>query len=286
MKNKFTITISDIRGSKHYTLNQIIKRIMFYILIFVLFLILSGAIYIAFLNSEVKNLAEKKDELQKGLDEKIAYYEVIQDKIADIEAIIGITPEDENASHEIRLESINLTTIQQSILLKLLPNGQVISHKGISAGFGTRDHPIYEKTEFHRGIDFRAPLKTPVFAPAAGIVEFAGMQDNSGYGSLVILDHGFGFKTYYAHLDKTMVVKYGKFVKKGEHIANSGNTGLSTGPHLHYEIRFLGRPLNPTNFINWNNNNFSEIFEKEKGVQWDSLLEMASILLANKQNQQ
>ncbi|MDR1285955.1 MAG: M23 family metallopeptidase [Campylobacteraceae bacterium] len=286
MKDKFTITISDIRGSKHYTLNQIIKKIIFYVVISILFLILSGAIYIAFLNGEVKNLAEKKDELQRGLDEKIAYYEVIQGKIADIEAIIGITPEDENISHETRLESINLTTIQQSILLQLLPNGAVITHKGVSAGFGTRDHPIYEKTEFHKGIDFRAPLKTQVFAPAAGIVEFAGMQDSAGYGSLVIIDHGFGFKTYYAHLDSSMVVKYGKFVKKGEHIANSGNTGLSTGPHLHYEIRFLGRPLNPMNFINWNNNNFSEIFEKEKGVQWDSLLEMASILLANKQNQQ
>jgi murein DD-endopeptidase MepM/ murein hydrolase activator NlpD len=259
---------------------------MFYIMISILFLILSGAIYIAFLNGEVNKLAKKKDELQLGLDEKIAYYEVIQDKIADIEAIIGITPEDENISHETRLENINLTTIQQSILLQLLPNGEVLNHKGISAGFGTRDHPIYEKTEFHRGIDFRAPLKTPVFAPAAGIIEFAGMQDSAGYGSLVIIDHGFGFKTYYAHLDSAMVVKYGKFVKKGEHIANSGNTGLSTGPHLHYEIRFLGRPLNPMSFIKWNNNNFSEILEKEKGVQWDSLLEMASILLANKQNQQ
>ncbi|MDR1554802.1 MAG: M23 family metallopeptidase [Campylobacteraceae bacterium] len=286
MRDKFTITISDVRGSRHYTLNQIIKKIIFYILISVLFLIVSGAIYIAFLNNEVKVLADKKDELQKGLDENIAYYEAIQSKIKDIEEIIGIAPEDENASYDTRLENINLTTIQQSILLQLLPNGGVIDHKGISAGFGTRDHPIYERTEFHRGIDFRAPLKTPVFAPAAGIVEFAGMQDSSGYGSLVIIDHGFGFKTYYAHLDSKMILKYGKFVKKGEHIANSGNTGLSTGPHLHYEIRFLGRPLNPINFINWNNNNFSEIFEKEKGVQWESLLEMASILLANKQNQQ
>jgi murein DD-endopeptidase MepM/ murein hydrolase activator NlpD len=259
---------------------------MFYILFFIFFLIVSGAIYIAFLNNEVEELAGKKDELQKGLNEKIAYYEVIQNKIEDIETIIGIAAEDSNISHEIRLDSINLTTIQQSILLQFLPNGDVLNHKGISAGFGTRDHPIYEKTEFHRGIDFRAPLKTPIYAPASGIIEFAGMQDSAGYGSLVIVDHGLGFKTYYAHLDSTMVVTYGKFVKKGEHIANSGNTGLSTGPHLHYEVRFLGRPLNPINFINWNNNNFSEIFGKEKGVQWDSLLEMASILLANKQNQQ
>jgi murein DD-endopeptidase MepM/ murein hydrolase activator NlpD len=286
MKDKFIITISDVRGSKHYTLNQIIKKIILYVVVSILFLIVSGAIYIAFLNSEVKDLAQKKDELQSGLDEKIAYYEVIQSKIEDIEMLIGIAPEDENISHEMRLENINLTTIQQSILLQFLPNGEVIDHKGISAGFGTRDHPIYEKTEFHRGIDFRAPLKTPIYAPAAGIVEFAGMQNSSGYGSLVIIDHGLGFKTYYAHLDNKMVVQYGKFVKKGEHIANSGNTGLSTGPHLHYEVRFLGRPLNPMNFIKWNNNNFSEIFEKEKGVQWDSLLEMASILLANKQSQQ
>ncbi|MDR2341565.1 MAG: M23 family metallopeptidase [Campylobacteraceae bacterium] len=286
MKNKFTITISDIRGSRHYTLNQIIKKIIIYIFLSIFFLIISGAIYIAFLNNEVEDLVDKKDGLQRDLDEKIAYYQVIQNKIEDIENIIGITPEDNNTNYDTRLESINLTTIQQSILLQLLPNGEVINHKGISAGFGTRDHPIYERTEFHRGIDFRAPLKTPIYAPAAGIIEFAGMQDSSGYGSLVIINHGFGFRTYYAHLDSTMVTKYGKFVKKGEHIANSGNTGLSTGPHLHYEVRFLGRPLNPMNFINWNNNNFSEIFEKEKSVQWESLLGMASMLLTNRQNQQ
>jgi murein DD-endopeptidase MepM/ murein hydrolase activator NlpD len=286
VKDKFIITISDVRGSKHYTLNQIIKKVVFYVLVFVVALIIAGAMYIAFLNHEITSLEDKKNELQSGLDEKVAYYQVIQERIEEIEELIGVKPEDDNVSHASRLEHINITTVQQSILLQLLPSGQVLEHNGISARFGTRNHPLLEKTEFHRGIDFRAPLQTKVYAPAGGIVEFAGLQSKTGYGYLVILDHGFGFKTYFAHLDKKMVVQYGQFVKKGEHIANSGNTGLSTGPHLHYEVRFLGRPLNPINFIEWNNNNFSQIFEKEKGVQWDSLLEAASMLLANRQNQQ
>ena len=286
MRDKFIITISDVRGSRHYTLNQIIKKIVFYVLLCVILLIVAGAAYIAFLNYEISELDNKKNELQDVLNDKSAYYQVMQNKIEEIENIIGIKPEDD-ISHDTRLQNINLSTIQQALLLQLLPNGEVVEHNGISARFGSRDHPIFEeRTEFHRGVDFRVPLKTPIYAPAAGIVEFAGLQNNSGYGSLVIIDHGFGFKTYYAHLDSKMVVQYGQFVKKGDHIANSGNSGLSTGPHLHYEVRFLGRALNPMNLVEWDNNNFSQIFEKEKGVQWDSLLEAASILLANKQNQQ
>jgi murein DD-endopeptidase MepM/ murein hydrolase activator NlpD len=286
MRDKFIITISDVRGSKHYTLNQIIKKIVFYILLFIVLLIVAGAFYIGFLNREIGSLESKKTELQEGLDEKVAYYQVIQGKIEEIENIIGISSESQNATQIERISAIDLTSVQKSILLQLLPSGPVIKGNGISAKFGTRDHPILEKTEFHRGVDFRAPLKTPIYAPAGGIVEYAGLSQNTGFGYLVIIDHGFGFKTYYAHLDKGMVIKYGQFVKKGDHIANSGNSGLSTGPHLHYEVRFLGRPLNPINFVDWNYNNFDLIFEKENSVQWDSLLEAASILLANRQNQQ
>jgi murein DD-endopeptidase MepM/ murein hydrolase activator NlpD len=286
VRNKFTITISDVKGSRHYTIDDILKRIVAIFLIFIALLFAGGVIYITVLNYEVSQLDNKKEELQNELDDKIAYYEVIKNKIEEIETIIGIAPEDSNVSHEERLSNITLTTIQQSLLLQFIPNGEVTQHNGISDKFGMRKHPIKLTNEFHSGLDFRTPLKTPIYAPALGIVEYAGYSEGSGYGSLVIVDHGFGFKSYYGHLDRQMVVKVGQFVKKGDHIANSGNTGLSSGPHLHYEVRFLGRALNPINFVNWDLNNFSQIFEKETNVQWDSLLEVMSILLANKQNPQ
>ncbi|MDR0761738.1 MAG: M23 family metallopeptidase [Campylobacteraceae bacterium] len=286
MRNKFTITISDVKGSRHYTIDDILKRIVAIFLTFVVLLFAGGVIYITILNNEVSQLVDKKDELQSELNDKIAYYEVIKNKIEEIETIIGIANEDNNVSHEERLSNITLTTIQQSLLLQFIPNGEVATHNGISDKFGMRKHPIKMTNEFHSGLDFRTPLQTPIYAPALGIVEYAGYSESSGYGSLVIVDHGFGFKSYYAHLDRKMLVKVGQFVKKGDHIANSGNTGLSSGPHLHYEVRFLGRALNPINFIRWDLNNFSQIFEKETNVQWDSLLEVMSILLANKQNLQ
>ncbi|MDR2100531.1 MAG: M23 family metallopeptidase [Campylobacteraceae bacterium] len=287
MRNKFTITISDVKGSRHYTIDDIIKRVIAIFLIFIALLFAGGVIYITVLNHKVEQLDNKKNELQSELDDKIAYYEVIKSKIEEIESIIGIVhEEDDNTTHEARLSNITLTTVQQSLLLQFIPNGEVAKHNGLSDKFGMRKHPIRGTDEFHSGLDFRTPLQTPIYAPALGIVEYAGNSESSGYGFLVIVDHGFGFKSYYAHLDKKMVVKVGQFVKKGDHIANSGNTGLSSGPHLHYEVRFLGRALNPINFVNWDLNNFSQIFEKETNVQWDSLLEVMSILLANKQNQQ
>ncbi|MDR2080724.1 MAG: M23 family metallopeptidase [Campylobacteraceae bacterium] len=286
MKNKFTITISDVKGSRHYTIDEILKRIVAVFLAFVVLLFAGGIIYITILNYKVEQLDIKKDELQNELNDKIAYYEVIKEKIDEIESIIGIAhEEDDNSTHEARLSNITLTTVQQSLLLQFIPNGEVTQHNGISDKFGMRKHPVKGTDEFHSGLDFRTPLQTPIYAPALGIIEYAG-SSSSGYGSLVIVDHGFGFKSYYAHLDKTMMVKVGQFVKKGDHIANSGNSGISTGPHLHYEVRFLGRALNPINFVNWDLNNFSQIFEKETNVQWDSLLEVMSILLANKQNPQ
>ncbi|HIE53973.1 MAG TPA: M23 family metallopeptidase [Chromatiaceae bacterium] len=103
--------------------------------------------------------------------------------------------------------------------------------------FGPRVHPIFGTPDFHTGIDFAVPEGTPVHA-AAGTVSFAGER---GYGLLV--EHR-GFSTYYAHLSR-ILVEAGQFVEQGQVIALSGNTGLSTGPHLHFEIRRSGKPVDP-----------------------------------------
>jgi murein DD-endopeptidase MepM/ murein hydrolase activator NlpD len=113
--------------------------------------------------------------------------------------------------------------------------------------FGMRWHPILKIRRMHSGIDILVNTGTPVYAPGDGVISFVGRR--GGYGKVVEIDHGFGYTTLYAHLSRFLVRK-GQKVKRGEKIALSGNTGrLSTGPHLHYEVRYHGVPLNPRNFI-------------------------------------
>ena len=191
--------------------------------------------------------------------------------MSNIEELIGLKTPEASSINE-RLESITLTSAQQQQLFRSIPNGWVIENKGLTGKFGWRTHPILKKREFHRGIDLRAEIGTPIMAPADGVVEFAGFHKESGFGYLVILNHNYGFKTTYAHMDKKMVVKSGEFVQKGQLIGYTGNSGLSTGPHLHYEVRFITRPLDPQAFLDWSSSNFEEIFEKEHRVSWQSLL--------------
>lgn len=289
MKNRFTITITDIYGSKHYLLHQIIKKVVLYFTLFVVLLIVLGSFFISFLMYEVDAVQSKKEiiqheyaklkknntKLEKQISIKTKEYEEIKDKVSDIEELIGLTP-DTTEEIGVRLENINLSKIQEQSLLNSIPSGYVLPNMIVTAKFGWRIHPILKRKEFHKGIDLKAKRKTPIAAPANGVVEFAGFHKSSGYGYLVILDHNFGFKTKYGHLSKKMVVKAGQFVKKGEIIGYTGSSGLSTGPHLHYEIRFISRPLNPINFLKWNKDNFKEIFKKEKRVPWESLISMSN----------
>ena len=118
----------------------------------------------------------------------------------------------------------------------------------VSSHFGYRndvflDHEPY----FHRGMDIASVEGSPVLATADGKVVWTG-YDERGYGKLVVIDHGYGLRTYYAHLSE-IKTEIGKTVKKGEAIALVGNTGRSTGPHLHYEVRIFGEPVNPDNYI-------------------------------------
>lgn len=117
----------------------------------------------------------------------------------------------------------------------------------VTDSFGMRMHPILKIRRMHTGTDFVANVGTPVYAPGGGTVSFAGRR--GGYGITLEIDHGFGYKTVYAHLSK-ILVKKGQKITRGDLIAESGNTGkLSTGPHLHYEVRHNGIALNPINFM-------------------------------------
>ena len=119
----------------------------------------------------------------------------------------------------------------------------------ISSHFGYRNESVYSDHEpyFHRGMDVAASEGSKVYATADGKVSFAG-YDDSGFGNLIIIDHGHGLKTYYAHLSE-IKTEIGKKVKRWNQIGAVGNTGRSRGPHLHYEVRIYGVPVNPTNYI-------------------------------------
>jgi len=137
----------------------------------------------------------------------------------------------------------------------------IVPTKGdyIGSRFGVRIHPILKIRKMHTGIDFVANTGTPVYATGTGKVVFVGK--NGGYGLEVRIDHGFGYRTLYAHLSKVLV-KRGQKVKRGDLIAKSGNSGLSTGPHLHYEISHNGRKLNPSQFF-FDDLGFIELTQKK-----------------------
>jgi len=116
-----------------------------------------------------------------------------------------------------------------------------------SSGFGYRNHPIYHIRKFHEGIDLTAPRGTDVFAAAPGKVVIAG-NHRDGYGNKVVIDHGNGYKTLYAHLNK-INVKYGQEVKLASKIGEVGNTGGSVSPHLHYEVQIDGHVVDPVPYL-------------------------------------
>lgn len=110
----------------------------------------------------------------------------------------------------------------------------------------SRRHPLHDRMLPHEGIDVHAPKGTPIVAAAAGVVSFAGRR--SGYGYTVMIDHGFGLSTLYAHASELLVSR-GTAVQRGDMVARVGSTGVSTAPHLHYEVHLNGRPVNPVNYV-------------------------------------
>lgn len=116
----------------------------------------------------------------------------------------------------------------------------------LTSGFGLRHHPLYGRQHFHHGVDIAARTGSRVMATGDGIVSFAGYE--RGYGQKIVISHGYGFTTLYAHLSKALV-RQGQRVRRGEVIALSGNTGISTGPHLHYEVHKEGIRTDPTAYF-------------------------------------
>jgi len=291
MDKHFTVTIHDENGVKTFNLHKMMKKLFIYLLMLVVIVGLFAFGTIFYLNQSVDKIQGKKEQIQnaynilleKDMDLQQSMHKTnalltakkeqlneLSDSLTEIEEMMGLKSLPTGTLQE-RVNTTKLTSRERATLLELIPSGSPVPYHGITSKFGIRVNPITKKKEFHKGSDMKAKLNTPVYATANGIVEWAGFHKRSGFGNLIILAHAYGFKSYFGHLKK-IVIKSGKFVKKGDLIGYTGSSGMSSGPHLHYEIRFLQRPLNPFWFIKWTQQNYNQIFEKEKKVSWQSII--------------
>ena len=133
--------------------------------------------------------------------------------------------------------------------LASIPAIQPVANKDLkrmASGYGYRIHPIYKTRKMHYGMDFSAKTGTEIYSTGDGVVSKV-KRSKRGYGNYVKINHGFGYETLYAHMSK-YIVKKGQKIKRGEVIGYVGNSGISTAPHLHYEVRKDNKKINPVNF--------------------------------------
>ncbi|NKI33796.1 M23 family metallopeptidase [Wenzhouxiangella sp. XN79A] len=292
MRQHYRITVSDYRGARHYTLSQVMWRAalggagvvaLVFLGSLMVIQLLSGRIDglngdLAELREQNRTVEERNHELlshqnrlNEQIDSRARELIALTDELEQLETIIGVRPPEALPVAE-RISVASHTALERRLLLTSVPSGYPLAETRITSGFGMRDHPVTEGTRLHGGVDMRAAPGTPVLATADGVVEWAGPNPGSGLGTMVKLVHNYGFTTLYAHLDD-VDVRVGQYVREGEPIGKSGNTGLSAAPHLHYEVRYLGRRLDPRPFLDWSLDRYDLVFEKEERVQWESLAE-------------
>lgn len=300
MREQLIVTISDINGSKQYTVHEVIKKVILWLFISLVLIIVATYIYIdtiqkkiTQLNSRVAYIQQKSVELtQKNhllmsknniligdINESGEKLSLMNDKLSEIEDMVGIGPnlslsfnervDDAKEFQEKKIQKAKITALQKAFLVHGIPNGKFLNYRRISSKFGYRVHPVTKKRDFHAGLDLPAKFGTPIYAPADGVVEYA--QKKGAYGNFLLIGHNYGFKTAYGHLSK-YAVKYGDYVSKGDVVAYIGSTGRSTGPHLHYELRYLNKWLDPYPFIKWNGKDIDKMENKEKKVNWVGVL--------------
>lgn len=184
-----------------------------------------------------------------GVKSDIDYKEL--EKISNPDLIIQSEKKIDQLDKQLYVQSNSLDEIHQMILsqkerIYRTPSIQPVANKDLkrmASGYGMRIDPVYGTRRMHTGMDFSAPIGTPVYATADGVV--SNLESNvSGYGNSIDIDHGFNMTTKYAHLSK-FLVKKGQQVKRGDIIGEVGSSGKSTGPHLHYEVRVKNIPQNP-----------------------------------------
>ncbi|MEM7195998.1 MAG: M23 family metallopeptidase [Pseudomonadota bacterium] len=333
MKDYYAITVSDLSGSKHYTVRKTVKKWLFTFAV-LLTGVMAGSFgmnYLQYtevgsleienqvLGQKLDNQTDRSQELLGNLDEKKSQitlistelieieknsgvdtadqevplhqriraigtfytekeeaYTEIGSRVEQIEGMIGLDKVSEKLPHADdpdlgrRVEIASLNASQMRVLHDSIPNGFPTDTHVITSRFGNRIHPISKIRSFHKGVDIRAKNHNPVFSTADGVVRDASFSDLSG--NRIVVQHNFGFETRYSHLHK-MHVKRGDVVHRGDLLGQAGNTGLSDAPHLHYEIRYLGKAIDPVDFLGWEFGSDS-LFSQVRGIEWPSLISL------------
>ncbi|SHO80640.1 Membrane proteins related to metalloendopeptidases [hydrothermal vent metagenome] len=296
-RNKHIITIHDKNGIRQVTVGYFAKRLFLLVISIIIIIIFISFLYTKYLedsfielqsihkNTEIeitklklqqKNIIKYNNELKSIIITKEKQKNNLQNTISSLgeelentKNILGIN--DDGFKINSKIDYSKLSISEKEVIMHNIPNGKPVSIIKRSSGFGWRIHPILHRRVFHRGLDISVSIGTKVMATANGIIEKVRYNKHKGYGNLLIIKHSYGFRSAYAHLN-SIDVKVGDYVLKGQVVARSGNTGRSTGPHLHYEVRYLDKILNPNLFIKWNLNNFTNTIKKENRVQWHSVI--------------
>jgi len=201
------------------------------------------------------------------------YAEIKERKFIHEDMIVELSKKIDKIKRKLYIESKSQDEVvhmaeKKEKLYAAIPAIQPVSNKqlqAIASGFGLRIHPIYKVRKMHSGIDFAAPIGTPIYATADGVIDEVSIRF-SGYGKMIVIDHGFGYRTRYAHMHD-FAVRQGQHVKRGELIGYVGDTGLSTAPHLHYEVMMNGTQINPVHYF------FNDLTPSE----YEKVVELASI---------
>ena len=170
------------------------------------------------------------------------------------ELLTDITKRIDRLSKQLYVQSKSFDEVWELVknkasMMASIPAIQPVANKEltrVASGYGIRIHPIYKTEKMHTGMDFTAPIGTEIYATGNGVVSKIEMNGR-GYGNNVIINHGYGYETLYGHMSKVKV-SVGKKINRGDVVGLVGNSGTSSGPHLHYEVRKNSNPINPVNF--------------------------------------
>lgn len=288
MPDNVAVTVSGVKGTSHYKLTRktvLRLKLLIFTFFIALFLVTTSVVNLIDeinltrqqqsllelqsldLSSELDKYQLLKTELENDISIKEDALQSVTSRLEEIETFLG----EKNPTLDIdaRLDIAAINTAVRLAVLKQIPNGPPVKGRTSSA-YGMRTHPVTKKKTLHRGLDFAVNTGTEIYSPADGVIEVT-RKSNKGSGNFIRIIHSFGITSSYSHM-KSFKVKAGQFVKKGDLIGYTGNTGITSGPHLHYEIRFVGRSLNPQSFVDWNIDNFETVFNNQKGIPWDFLI--------------
>lgn len=200
------------------------------------------------------------------------YADIRKKGITHTDLVVGLHEKVDKLRRKLYIESKSQDEVVQLAenkekLFAAIPAIQPIANKqliALASGFGFRIHPVYKVKKMHSGIDFAAPIGTPIYATADGKVAVVDVKF-SGYGKMVEIDHGFGYRSRYAHMHD-FAVRTGQNIKRGDLIGYVGNTGMSTAPHLHYEVHINGVQVDPVHYF----------FNDLTAAEYEKILELAS----------